>query len=86
MRGYCSGFLWIILRLVSKEAHFYMQCHQGAKFEHFNISNMIYHKFSHGSAYMRSMGKPYGHVRIINFCKAFFFVQQTSSLSSCFPL
>ena len=32
----------------STEAHVYMRHHQGAKVEHFDISNMIYHKFSHG--------------------------------------
>ena len=26
-----------------------MQRHQGAKFEHFDISNVIYHGFSHGA-------------------------------------
>ena len=30
------------------EAHVYMRRHQGAKFEHFDFSNVIYHKFSHG--------------------------------------
>ena len=33
------------------EAHVYMRCHQGAKDEHFDISNVIYHKFSHGAAF-----------------------------------
>ena len=31
------------------ETHVYMQRHQGAKVEHFAISNVIYHKFSHGA-------------------------------------
>ena len=26
----------------------YIRRHQGAKVEHFNVSNVIYHKFSHG--------------------------------------
>ena len=26
-----------------------MQRHQGAKVEHFDVSNVIYHKFSHGA-------------------------------------
>ena len=26
-----------------------MRRHQGAKVEHFNVSNVIYHKFSHGA-------------------------------------
>ena len=29
------------------ETHVYMQRHQGAKVEHFDVSNVIYHKFSH---------------------------------------
>ena len=31
------------------ETHVYMQRHQGAKVEHFDVSNVIYHKFSHGA-------------------------------------
>ena len=31
------------------ETHVYMQCHQGVKVEHFDVSNVIYHKFSHGA-------------------------------------
>ena len=29
-------------------AHVYMWHHQDAKFKHFDVSNVIYHKFSHG--------------------------------------
>ena len=42
-------FLWIILKRTSTEAHVYMRCHQGAKVERFDVSNVIYHKFSHGA-------------------------------------
>ena len=42
-------FLWIILKRTSTEAHICMQRHQGAKIEHFDVSNVIYHKFSHGA-------------------------------------
>ena len=42
-------FLRIILKLMSKEAYVYMRRHQGAKIKHFDVSNVIYHKFSHGS-------------------------------------
>ena len=42
-------FLTIILKQTSTEAHVYMRRHQGAKVEHFDISNVIYHKFSHGA-------------------------------------
>ena len=34
---------------MSTEAHVYMQRHQGAKFLHFDVSNVIHHKFSHGA-------------------------------------
>ena len=49
MQGYCDIFLWIILKRTSTEAHVYMRRHQGAKVEHFDVSNVIYHKFSHGA-------------------------------------
>ena len=42
-------FLRIILKRTSTEAHVYMQRHQGPKIKHFDISKMIYHKFSHGA-------------------------------------
>ena len=41
--------LWIILKRTSKEAHVCMRRHQGAKVEHFDFSNVIYHKFSYGA-------------------------------------
>ena len=31
--------------------------HQGAKVEHFDVSNVIYHKFSHGAAFYTLNGK-----------------------------
>ena len=35
--------------LTSTEAHVYMPCHQNVKVKHFDVSNVIYHKFSHGA-------------------------------------
>ena len=42
-------FLRIILKRRSTVAHVYMRRHQGAKVKHFDVSNVIYHKFSHGA-------------------------------------
>ena len=42
-------FLRIILKWTSTEAHVYMRRHQDAKVKHFDGSNVIYHKFSHGA-------------------------------------
>ena len=42
-------FLWISLKWTSTEAHVYMRRHQGAKVEHFDVSNVIYKKISHGA-------------------------------------
>ena len=42
-------FVRIILMRTLTETHVYMQRHQGAKVEHFDVSNVIYHKFSHGA-------------------------------------
>ena len=33
----------------SAEAHVYTRPHQDAKVKHFDVSNVIYHKFSHGA-------------------------------------
>ena len=49
MQGYHNVFLKIILKRMSTEAHVYIRRHQGAKFENFDFSNVIYHKFSHGA-------------------------------------
>ena len=48
MQGYC-GIFSITLKRMSTEVHVYMRRHQGAKVEHFDVSNVIYHKFSHGT-------------------------------------
>ena len=42
-------FLQIILKQMSTEAHVFMPRHQDAKVKHFDVSNVIYHKFSHGA-------------------------------------
>ena len=50
MQAYCDVFfLQIIFKWTSTEAHVYMQRHQGGKVKHSDVSNMIYHKFSHGT-------------------------------------
>ena len=51
MQGYCDIFLRIILKRTSTEAHVHMRRHQGAKVEHFDVSNGIYHKLSHGAVF-----------------------------------
>ena len=43
-------FLRIILERTSTEAQVYMRRHQGAKCKHCDVSDVIYHKFSHGAA------------------------------------
>ena len=40
-------FLRIILKRTLTEAHVYMGRHQGAKCKHIDVSDVIYHKFSH---------------------------------------
>ena len=42
-------FRRIILKWTSTEALVYMRPHQSVKVKHFDISNTIYHKFSHGA-------------------------------------
>ena len=41
--------LRIILKQKSTEAHVYVGRHQDVKVKHFDVSNVIYHKFSHGA-------------------------------------
>ena len=42
-------FLQIILKPTSTEAHVYKRRHQDLKVNYFDVSNVIYHKFSHGA-------------------------------------
>ena len=37
------------MKQTSTDAHVNMRRHQGAKVEHIDVSNVIYHKFSHGA-------------------------------------
>ena len=43
------SFLRIILKRMLIEAHVFMRRYQHAKVKHFDISNVVYHKFSHGA-------------------------------------
>ena len=45
------------MKRTSTEAHVYMLRHQGAKVEHVDVSNVIYHKFSHGGISYTLNGK-----------------------------
>ena len=45
------------MKRASTEAHVYMRRHQGAKVEHFDVSNVIYYKFSHGGVSYTFNGK-----------------------------
>ena len=49
MQGHCDIFQWIILKRTSTEARVYERRDQGAKVEHYDVSNVIYRKFSHGA-------------------------------------
>ena len=57
-------FLRTILKRTSTEAHVYMRRHQGAKVEQFDVSNVIYHKFSHGAVSYMLNGENVNVVRI----------------------
>ena len=49
MQGYCDVFSTDYFEADVNIAHVYMRRHQGAKVKHFDISNVIYHIFSHDS-------------------------------------
>ena len=49
MQGYYDIFIGIILKRTYTDAHVFMRRHQGEKVEHFDVSNVIYRKFSHGA-------------------------------------
>ena len=45
------------MKRTSTEAHVYMRRHQCAKVEHFDVSNVIYYKFSHGAVFYTLNGE-----------------------------
>ena len=45
------------MKRTSTEAHVYMRRHHGAKVEHFDVSKVIYHKFSRGAVSYTLNGK-----------------------------
>ena len=58
------------MKRTSTEAHVYMRRHQGAKTEHFDVSNVIYHKFSHSAVFYILNGE------YVNVMLEFFFILQ----------
>ena len=59
MLANCDVFflLRIFLKRTSTEAHVHMRRHQGAKVKHFDVSNVIYHEFSHAAVSYTLHGK-----------------------------
>ena len=48
MQGYCGVFFYELFWSERRQKHVYMRRHHGAKVEHFDVNNVIFHKFSHG--------------------------------------
>ena len=57
MHSYWDIFPRTILRRTSREAHVYIQRHEGAKCDQCDISNIIYHKLSHEAASYKLNGE-----------------------------
>ena len=58
-------FYGLFFKRTSTEAHVNMRRHQDAKVKQFDVSNVIYHKFSHDAAsYTLNGEKRQRHVRI----------------------
>ena len=50
MQGYCDIFSKDCFEAeVDRSTCLHVRSYQGAKVEHFDVSNVIYHKFSHGA-------------------------------------
>ena len=50
-------FQLIILKWTSTEAHVYVRRHQDGKVKHFDVSKVIYHKFSRGTVFYTLNGE-----------------------------
>ena len=49
MQAYCDVFFSTDYFEADVDRHVYLRRHQGAKVKHFDVRNVIYHKFSHGA-------------------------------------
>ena len=72
-------FLRILLKRTSTEAHVYMRRHQDAKVKHFDVSNVMYHKFSYGAVSYTLNGENVKVMLELLFCIAY----ASRFISSC---
>ena len=69
------------MKRTSTEAHVYMRRHQGAKVKHFDVSNVIYHKFSHGAGSYTLSGE---NVNVmLELRNNFFLTRELSLINTC---
>ena len=57
MQGYCDVYKWTILKWTSPEVKCLHPTLSRCEIYMSSVSNVIYHKFSHGAAFYTSMGK-----------------------------
>ena len=57
MQGYCGSYKWTILKRTSPEVKCLHPMSSRREMCKLNISNVIYHKFSHGAAFYTLNGK-----------------------------
>ena len=57
MQGYCDAYKWTILKRMSPEVKCLYQTSSRREMCTSSVSNVIYHKFSHGAAIYRLIGK-----------------------------
>ena len=57
MQGYCDVYKWTILKRTSPEVKCLHLTSSGCEMCTLSVSNVIYHKFSHGAAFYTLNGK-----------------------------
>ena len=57
MQGYCDVYIWAILKRTSPEVKCLHPTSSRREMCTLSVSNVIYHKFSHGSAFCRLNGR-----------------------------
>ena len=57
MQGYCDVYKWTILKRTSQEVKCLHPTSSRREMCTFSVSNVIYHKFSHGAAFYTLNGK-----------------------------
>ena len=80
MQGYCDVYKWTILKWTSPEVKCLHPTSSRREMCTSSVSNVIYHKFSHGAAFYTLIGK-----NVTVMLELIIYIQETGGFCSCYP-